>query len=308
VATITEIISTKRSAHHAFIAWLCGNSDRPIASFNNIAPRAPPRLRDATFHNGAAFVETAGRLDLLLRGETDVILNFEGRMPEAITRWNEDYLSRETDKPVRRVAFLRDPVNTFASLTQLTKRRGFGDELNFFTQFLGFEAIAARMAGPEFDCVVTMAAWQRDEGFRRKLADFFGLITTALPRDVTAFGGGSSFGGRDFDPASSRDALFERWRAVEDDSLFLSLFADQEALAAIRGYFVRFGATEPTGGDVVERLASRAANDAKARRYGRGFLQPLRNIRGARLTMERTNSKWLREALRLYIRARLRRP
>ena len=43
---VTQVISTKRSAHHAFIDWLCRNTDRPTVFFNNVIASDPPKLRE----------------------------------------------------------------------------------------------------------------------------------------------------------------------------------------------------------------------------------------------------------------------
>lgn len=141
--------------------------------------------------------------------------------------------------------------------------------------------------------------------YRAKLAHELGLNSSDLPLQVTPFGGGSSFGGMNFDPATQASELFERWRAVEDNTMFLAPFADQVSQTAMRYYFQLAGAKEIVNLGVLNRLIARAEKNAEAKAYARAFLQPLRRARMQIVYMEHAPLSPVREAWKGIIRARM---
>lgn len=90
---VTEVISTKRSAHHAFITWLCLNTDKPIAFFNNVVPSTPPKLRERVFFNVTRNTSENERLRILLADDCGALVNFEGKLPTSVMNWNGGYLT-----------------------------------------------------------------------------------------------------------------------------------------------------------------------------------------------------------------------
>jgi hypothetical protein len=303
----TEIISTKRSAHHAFVEWIVQNTPRPHIVFNNVQPTIPPRLRQLSMSSSAIAPDAASEFHLLLSGEDDAILNFEGHLPENIELWNANYLRPRLSGQLRRVVFLRDPINMFASLA----RRSAGTSHGTFVlhrQVLGFEAIVRRLCEQReglADHVVVMSEWMESEMARSALARKLGLATACLPKKVTAFGGGSSFEGQAFDPERQRASLFSRWTQVADDPVFLSCFTDSETLSAMRLYFQRFGHREIVSVAVVEKLAERARTRPESSRLARSSLAPMRSSLASLHRMERTPGSAERELRRAMIRLRM---
>ena len=272
---VTEIISTKRSAHHAFIAWLGLNTDKPVAFFNNVIPSAPPKLRELSFFNATKTAGEDERLRMLLNGDCDALVNFEGKLPDSIERWNSQYLSPRLQGSLRRIAFLRDPINTLASLAKRSRPERFRGRFNFFYQALGIEEMLTHLHyNPSRPCdrVVIFSHWRMNTDYRAKLASELGLRGSNLPSKISPFGGGSSFGGMNFDPVTQVAELFERWRAVEDNPMFLAPFADPAAQTALRYYFPLAGATEIVKPELLERLIARADKNAEAKAYARDFL------------------------------------
>lgn len=308
MSTIFEIISTKRSAHHAFIGWIAENAGRPLLFFNNIVPSLPPRIREAALLNaGDAAIPQSDLAALLLTGEPDAIINFEGKLVASIEDWNRDYLVRNTVKPVRKIVFLRDPLNTFASLAYRTPDRRFRSLFNYFYQVVAFETIMASVAAsPEaYERVVTMERWQSDAGYRGDLARQLGLETSALPSGVSRYGGGSSFEGASFDPSANASALFERWRRVEEDPLFLAPFADPTSREAIRAYFGLFGKSGRIDAGAVSRLLACALGRADAVRCARDFLAPMRRALPQLVNLEKAHRSPAREIWKVLVRLRV---
>jgi len=315
VRQITEVISTKRSAHHAFIGWFCANARRPIAFFNNVIPSSPPRLRELERYSGGvaeAAPRAADHVDELLEGETDVLMNFEGKIPSSIERWNDKYLRPHLKQPMNgrlvRVVFLRDPVNTLASLAKRCRPQDFRSLFKYFYQVIALEEIITRLAQKRSsfcEKVVLMSPWLRDEDYRSEIARFFDLTPGAPPERVTRQGGGSSFKGMEYDPATSSAALHERWRAVEDNPLFLTPFADAQAAEAMRTYFQLFGARESLDPAIVDILEQRASKEPQAADYLRRILVPMRRARATLDAMEFAPQPAIRELWKGVITTRM---
>ena len=298
---ITEVISTKRSAHHAFITWFCTNARRPVAFFNNVIPSSPPRLRELERYDAGKRTQapqTVDHVNELLSGDIDVLMNFEGKIPSSIERWNDRYLRPRLDGNLVRVVFLRDPVNTLASLAKRCRPKDFRSVFKYFYQVVALEEIVERVAQnrPAFcEKVVLMSPWLRDEHYRADVAKFFNLNAGKPPAEVTSQGGGSSFNGKTFDPAANAGALQERWRAVEDNPLFMTAFADERMVDAARTYFQMFGAHETIAPGVVDTLAAKARTDSAAGDYLRRILKPLRSARAQIQSMEFAPQPAIRE-------------
>ncbi len=305
---VTEIISTKRSAHHAFIAWLGINTDKAVAFFNNVIPSAPPRLRELSFFNTNRNENEGARLGILLNGDCDALVNFEGKLPESIERWNNGYLLARLKGKLQRIVFLRDPINTLASLAKRSKPERFRGRFNFFYQALGIEEMLTRLHDNQSllcDRVVIFSNWRMNADYRAKLAGELGLNGSDLPLQLSPFGGGSSFGGMNFDPITQVAELYERWREVEEYPLFLAPFADPVMQTALRYYFPLAGATEIMKPELLERLIVRAEKNTDAKAYARDFLQPLRRARAQILGMEHARASLVREAWKGALRARM---
>lgn len=186
--------------------------------------------------------------------------------------------------------------------------RASGDASNFFYQALCLEEkLTLLHDNPERLCdrTVMFSAWRMYNDYRANLARELGLKGADLPLQVTPFGGGSSFAGMNFDPATQAVELFERWLVVENNPMFLVPFADQASQTAVRYYFQLAGATEIVESSVLDRLIARAEKNAEAKAFAREFLQPLRRARMQIVHMEHVRPSLVREAWKGAIRARM---
>lgn len=298
---ITEVISTKRSAHHAFIRWFCQNARRPVAFFNNVIPSSPPRLRELErYHGGIPSVapSSTDHVNELLEGKTDVLMNFEGKIPSSVERWNDKFLKPHVDGQLVRVVFLRDPVNTLASLAKRCRPAQFRSLFKYFYQVLALEQIIGRLAQKKSsfcEKVVLMSPWLRDEAYRAEVARYFDLTPGPPPTELTRQGGGSSFNGMAFEPGKDPGALHERWRVVESNPLFLAPFTDEQTVEALREYFRNFGAHESVDPAVIDSLQERAAKEPAAADYLKRVLAPMRRARGSIDAMEFAPQPAIRE-------------
>jgi hypothetical protein len=301
-----EVISTKRSAHHAFITWIADNSDRPMLFFNNVAPSLPPRMREADLLNSDTDVHVTDPEKRLLLGPEDAVINFEGKFLSSVERWNACYLSPRLHGTLCRIIFLRDPVNCFASLARRVTRRDARRCIMFFSQVLAFESILAGMKdSAAHDRGVSFSRWIADDDYRRDLAHFLRLRGTELPSRVTTFGGGSSFAGMSFEPARDSAALLKRWQTMARDPLYLAAFADDRSVTAMESYFASFGGEKDVGQDAVRELRERALKDVAARRFQRRYLEPLRRARAQLEALDRSYDSRMREFWRAVIRLRV---
>ncbi|NBB70423.1 MAG: hypothetical protein GVY33_08880 [Alphaproteobacteria bacterium] len=307
---LVEVVASKRSAHHAFINWFCNHAPRPLVYFNNVWPTSRPRLRHARVaHADLTTTDAALKrspLELLTTFPLLTVLNFEGRLPLNIDRWNREFLAPRTTKRVRQIVFLRDPVNTAASLAWRTKTHDYVDLFRFFHQIHGIEALltTALDAPAAVDEVVPLWRWQEDDGFRRDLAGRWRLRDAALPEDVSRFGGGSSFGDTAF-AGDDRRRLYARWRQALHSPLFLAPFTDDRFCALTRAYIDALG----HGADValadLDTVVRAARGSERAARWKRRFLDGLRAGRALLVELERSPSRPYREYLRARLRLRL---
>lgn len=308
---VVQIISTKRSAHHAFVHWYCRNARRPVTFFNNITLSAPPRMREReNFDGSAAPIRTKGgdyELDLLA-GSTDVVMNIEGKSPMTIRRWTEGYLRARVPGQLRRVVFLRDPVNTLASLARRCHPKTPRKLFSYFYQVLAIQQTIAQLPDTraEFcDRIVLMTPWLLDPVYRGELAGYLDLNPGAPPGQVTRQGGGSSFAGRAYNPETDGAALHRRWQEVERDSLFLAPFADEPTVTAMHDYFRLFGALEPLAPATIDSLQQRALADREAKDYVRHILAPMRRAAFALDAMERAPQHLVRHLWRTVAYSRI---
>jgi hypothetical protein len=285
VRQITEVISTKRSAHRAFIRWFCQNAARPVAFFNNVSPTSPPRLRDLEHYDrGKHSVESQAtdHVNELLEGKSDVVMNFGGKIPSSVERWNHKFLRPRVKGRLVRVVFLRDPVNTLASLAKRCLPSDSRSLFKYFYQVLALEQMVQQLAEKRStfcEKVVLMSPWLRDEKYRADVARDFNLTPSPPPGD----------------PVANPPALHERWRIMEGNPLFLAPFADARTSDAARDYFRLFGEHESIDPDMIDALRRRAANSPAAADYQKRVLLPMRRARASLDAMEFAPQPAIRE-------------
>lgn len=205
-----NVISTKRSGHHAFVRWLRQHRETPAAFVNNAVIGEPIRSHLGKVSGPAARGKGANGTS---------IFNFEG-----VTR-----LGLEAAWQMQRAAggrrvdllFLRDPLNLCASL--MHRKRLVRLDLvmilrQLFAQRDWLEAYAeGTMPGLS---LIGYNAWVLDDDYRQRVADRLGLRSSERVAAVTRHGGGSSF--KDLASVGDDEArrLTTRWHRYRDDALF----------------------------------------------------------------------------------------
>lgn len=314
---LIEITALKRTAHHAFIEWLCQHKASPTLFINNVYPSLPPRYgRLSVFHPEAiggdelrAFEAETSRA--LAQGRYDVMINFEGRSVRNIRALNQSLYRFWGNKQITCMLFLRDPVNNFASLCSRIRTESFNQYSKVYLQVFRFcdymDEVAAGNGASRclFDDVILFSAWQRDEGYRRALARRYHLNGTQLSHHVPEYGGGSSFGGIAFNPVADQAKLFSRWREMQDNPLFLSLFLNGRIVRAVRAYYRRYQEHEPVEPKMVDDLCQSALANAGALRLARVWLRGIEQDREIFDDVEREHPDAGRRLLRAYLKSKM---
>ncbi|MGK9170158.1 hypothetical protein KXR53_27845 [Inquilinus limosus] len=205
-----NVISTKRSGHHAFVRWLRQHRDTPTAFANNLVIGEPIRSRLLRLDRPPAPGKSA---------PDAVIFNYEG-----VTRLGLEVawrLQRVADGRMVDLLFLRDPLNLCASL--LHRKRLVRLDLvmilrQLFAERDWLEAYAEG-AVPGLS-LIGYNAWLTDAAYRQRVADRLGLRSSERVTAVTRHGGGSSF--KDLASVGDDEArrLTTRWHGYREDSLF----------------------------------------------------------------------------------------
>jgi hypothetical protein len=244
------------------------------------------------------------RFDLLCRFPIRAIVNFEGKLPDSVSAWNASTLKPKLNKKLKKVVFLRGPLNNAASLCWRIKRYDYINLFRFFHQIHALEELLGAAAAGHTrsaDHVVPLWRWQEDRAFRETLAVDLRLRSAALPDEVSRFGGGSSFG-QDRFADDDRGQLYRRWRTAISSDLFLAPFTDESFCEMTRHYVAEIG----RGGDIsladVDEVVRAARESPRAAHWKRYFLDGLRASRDWLVRLERSPSLPYRE----YVRARLR--
>lgn len=255
-----NIISTKRSGHHAFIDWILAQAPDAVFVNNRPLPRAEADMRAAR----------DGRLH---------IVNFEGITPHGVAR------VQAAERGSRReVVFLRDPLNTVASLIR-RKARPVAEVVMLCQQLFALRDWLERRRGPGEEVHISYNAWLLDPGYRQTAAERLGLPGADLPEAVTAPGGGSSFGGPARVDEAGRAARLQRWRNLADHPAFNAMIGHE----AVRDTF-----EAACAGDLVDALGADFRDDDAAL-----HLRRLRSERtpGPRLLHRAVSRLWERRAL-----------
>lgn len=239
-----NVISTKRSGHHAFVRWLRQHRETPAAFVNNVVIGEPIRAHLRTVTGPGAHGKGAN-------GTT--IFNYEGVTLlglEAAWRMQGAAGGRRVD-----LLFLRDPLNLTASLMQ-RKRLARLDLVMILRQLFAerdWLKAYAEGAVPGMS-LVGYNDWVLDTAYRRRVADRLGLRSSERIAAVTRHGGGSSF--KDMASVGDDEArrLTTRWHGYRDDSLFGAVLTHPRLLpwfeAALAGEIAdSFGSTlaDPDG-------------------------------------------------------------
>jgi hypothetical protein len=205
-----NVISTKRSGHHAFVRWLRQNREAPAAFVNNVVIGEPIRAHLRAVSSPTGRGKGVG-------GTT--IFNYEG-----VTRLGLEaawQMQRATGGRRVDLLFLRDPLNLTASLMH-RKRLAQLDLVMILRQLFAerdWLKAYAEGAVPGLS-LIGYNAWVLDADYRQRVADRLGLRSAERVAAVTRHGGGSSF--KDLASIGDDEArrLTTRWHGYRGDPLF----------------------------------------------------------------------------------------
>ena len=227
-----NVVSTKRSGHHAFIQWLMANGRGRAVHVNNV--RVGANIVQAVEHA----VEEKATDDGI--GEpsspTRVIINFEGVTTRGVAETIASQRTLSTD--ITTIIFLRDPLNLVASLIQ-RKTLPLKDLVMLIRQVLAEKALLGlsqdrmenktktQKAPAPFpvDAFVFYNAWLTDPAHRAGLAQACGLQSDTLPGTVTPHGGGSSFDDLEHFGTADTARLLSRWKAHRDTPAYRAMIS-----------------------------------------------------------------------------------
>ena len=277
---IIQIISTKRSGHHAFLNWYAKGRAEPVAFFNDIVPSKRPWVNDrVAYFNDHPPIAGKNGLQKLINAPHVVLVNQEGRRPDNVRALTEDFLKKKLQARVVRHTFLRDPLNFLASSVKRWNTREPYQSFKPFLQALAFEEIVMGLQSDDF---IAFSGWRFDEAYREELAQRLGIENTTPEQKVTLYGGGSSFSGKRYvvSGADERSDLIGRWEKMRDDPGFLAMFRDDRFVDACRRYFDKAGDRELTPRCSLDDVLSAAARSADAERIARKMIAPLRRVPG----------------------------
>jgi hypothetical protein len=211
-----NVISTKRSGHHAFISWLRERRGRPSWFINNAVIGAP---MDDHVRRLAAERPAAGTAS---GAPKTVIFNYEG-----VTRAGLEMAwaaQRAAGGHIRNVLFLRDPLNLCASLVH-RKRLPWLEIVALLRQLFAereWLTIYAQGEVPGLQ-LIPYNAWLNDDAYRSRTAEALGLQSSGRIHEISSFGGGSSFSRSTLlvDPDVAR--LTTRWHVYRDNAFYNAL-------------------------------------------------------------------------------------
>ena len=281
--TMTCILSTKRSGHHAVIRWLYEGLGTSTVFYNNIngryAKSGEQTLfgRDGHHHTHAEKRSPSSKSD----PGYHIAMNFEGKLPQTVAGILGTLNTASGPAHFEQYIILRDPLNTLASCARhFSPHTRVKNRIKFYEQALALQDLIAEAQTPRHlkpDRLIAYNRWLCEDAYRRQLADTLSMVRTPeLPATVTHHGGGSSFSRNTLnDP----QALLSRWQAMADDPLFLSVFLDAGCIQAFRAYADLFGDTHAPDATTIDNLVTKARADTQATALYRDWLAPLRTNR-----------------------------
>ncbi len=204
ISQLINIISTKRSGHHAFIEWYRAHHPRTTEFINNHP------LNNALSIKIASHLKTDSNHPL--------ILNYEGVMPSNVYKSIENQTT--ASNKITSIVFLRDPLNLAASLINRKKNRS-ANVVMIVRQLLAERHwILERGDSNRPFLHIGYDAWLLDQDYRAALAKQLGLSSHELSNAVTPQGGGSSFGNETELTEHDRRKLVTRWHGYRGDPFF----------------------------------------------------------------------------------------
>lgn len=207
-ARYLNVISTKRSGHHAFISWV----------------QAGSRQRTQFFNNCAIKKRTLNRVPSLSREQTEpttLIFNYEGVTPRGVAR----ALSRQqsTNSIIDKIIFVRDPLNVCASL--MHRESNIHAKLfRIMRQMFALKSLLElHRQEPCFADLIFYNRWLTDGCYRDNVAQQLSLSRSMVISEISKFGGGSSFQDLSHGGDAAAPKLLTRWKTYKDNSIFQAI-------------------------------------------------------------------------------------
>ena len=244
------VIALKRSGHHAFVDWILAHAPAPSVFLNNSRPGLEFRSSKAAAVAKVAAssppepVSVATAAQIAGDAATSlVVLNYESRFISNVLAhgWLEG-VHRHVPRPIRRLVFLRDPLNNLASVVKRVRNGRYsarqaqlGKTALLFRDYVSLIGNERHFGEPIE--LVYFDDWLRSVSYRETLARKLGLVGHDMLPEMSQPGGGSSFGALPTDPDERLSSLKARWVVMSDDPLFLAFFFDAESSAVYERFY-----------------------------------------------------------------------
>lgn len=209
MSRFVNVISTKRSGHHAFIEWY--RMHHPVSTvFLNNHP-----LNDTLSKHLISHVASRQNIPL--------ILNYEGAMPSGVQKTILHQTNLSDD--IKSIVFLRDPLNVLASLIH-RKQSKIANLVMIARQLLAQRYwLLDRQSLNSGFLHVSYNSWLFDASYRTLVSETLGLQSHELSNAITPQGGGSSFGHEKELSGGDRLKLAKRWHGYRGEPFFEALAA-----------------------------------------------------------------------------------
>lgn len=219
MSQLVNVVSTKRSGHHAFIEWYRRH-----------------HIGATEFINNRPLNELAGDIASHFEAHPDrpLVLNYEGAMPSSVNGHigHQKHLCGD----IRSIVFLRDPLNSAASLIH-RKKSPTANLVMILRQVLAeyYWLLDRKNSGNYLH--VSYNSWLFDEQYRAELAKMLGLASHDLSNAITRQGGGSSFSCDTQLCESGRRKLMTRWHQYRGNRLFDAIVSHPAFVKVFSGVY-----------------------------------------------------------------------
>ncbi|HED37611.1 MAG TPA: hypothetical protein ENI76_05125, partial [Ignavibacteria bacterium] len=264
------VVAMKRSGHHAFIEWLLsGLKEKYIFLCNlnykdNIQRQVivEKLQKNLSYKTNIESINSGIFFESLNRNDFTLIHNHEDAL-------SEDYLYTNLIHPLnnkviyrrnqRKIVFVRDPINLFASVLKRYDKRIEFVELNYQTLTSIWMDHAKFFLDNKRDDVVAVSynMWVSSECYRSEISKLLDMENAPIPREMSQWGGGSSFSG--YAKGQIHNFNLNRWEEFKNDEMFLSFFYGEDFFDAAKKYLMKVDGDNELV-DALEALHKKANN------------------------------------------------
>jgi hypothetical protein len=254
ISTKKEIrfVGMKRSGNHAILNWIVRQTPGLVCYYNDVDINASPLNKMIESHYKNLWLNIPAGSQV--RRKPCVISSFEDCKPEDVfgesNLFNLQHHFRKNNE-LYEVLIIRDPFNLFASrFFHRSHRKSFIAnpkilyDLVDLWKLYAYEYLHKTNYLKNNKIVINYNLWVKDKNYRQKLAKNLNLVFTDQGfEEVAVHGQGSSFSKTQIKDASYLK-VFERWRELENDPLYCSIFNDSEVIALSQQIFGEIPETE----------------------------------------------------------------